>query len=140
MMILVLAALLVGAVLLVPNARACESEFTDQDIDLLARLIHAEAGTEPYEGQLAVGNVVINRLRKDIWSDTLEEVIFYDGQFAEPSEEYTPSCYIAACRALQEIDPVIPDFVLYFQRKKVDYFHARWYCTIGEHNFYGNPE
>ncbi len=42
----------------------------------LSRIIHAEAGVEPFLGQIAVGNVVLNRVRADQFPDTIYSVIF----------------------------------------------------------------
>ena len=61
-------------------------------LDLLARLISAEARGEPYEGQVAVGAVVLNRTRHPSFPNTVAEVIYQpgafscldDGQFDEP--------------------------------------------------------
>ncbi len=51
------------------------------DIDLLAHLIYAEAGAEPYLGQVAVGAVVLNRLEAGGFGNTVAEVIYQPGQF-----------------------------------------------------------
>lgn len=51
------------------------------DVELLAALIHCEAGGESYEGQLAVGSVVMNRVRSPGYPNTLDGVIFASGQF-----------------------------------------------------------
>lgn len=48
---------------------------------LLAALIQCEAGGEPYEGQLAVGAVVMNRVRSGAYPDTIHSVIYASGQF-----------------------------------------------------------
>lgn len=52
------------------------------DLTLLAALIQAEAGTQPYEGQVAVGNVVMNRLRSGRYGNTLYSVIYAKSQFS----------------------------------------------------------
>ena len=80
------------------------------DIDLLARLISAEARGEPYSGQVAVGAVVLNRMEHPSFPGTLSGVIYqsgafsclYDGQFTEPVAE---SAYRAARDALNGWDP-----------------------------------
>ena len=48
---------------------------------LLAALIQAEAGSQPYEGQVAVGNVVVNRLVSGRYGNSLYSVIYAKGQF-----------------------------------------------------------
>lgn len=51
------------------------------DVTLLAALIQCEAGNEPYEGQLAVGAVVMNRLRSGRYAGSIYGVIYQSGQF-----------------------------------------------------------
>jgi Cell wall hydrolyses involved in spore germination len=51
------------------------------DVYLLAAIVYAEAGGESYEGQLAVANVVMNRLRNGYWGSTLSDVIYAPCQF-----------------------------------------------------------
>lgn len=46
------------------------------DLDLLARLITAEAQGEPYEAKVAVGAVVINRVNSGLWASTIKDVIY----------------------------------------------------------------
>ena len=82
----------------------------DGDIDLLARLISAEARGEPYEGQVAVGAVVLNRVEHASFPNSISGVIYQsgafscldDGQFDEPVAE---SAYRAAQDALNGWDP-----------------------------------
>lgn len=54
---------------------------TAEELRLLAQMIHAEAGGEPYLGKVAVGAVVLNRIRSPHFPDTLRGVIFQPGQF-----------------------------------------------------------
>ena len=56
-------------------------EFTADETKLLASLIHCEAGGESYEGQVAVGAVVMNRVRSGAFPNTISEVIYASGQF-----------------------------------------------------------
>ena len=79
-------------------------------LDLLARLISAEARGEPYEGQVAVGAVVLNRVGHPSFPNSVAEVIYQpgafscldDGQFDEPVAE---SAYRAAQDAVNGWDP-----------------------------------
>lgn len=52
------------------------------DVTLLAALIQCEAGTQPYEGQVAVGNVVVNRLHSGAYGGSISSVIYAPGQFS----------------------------------------------------------
>lgn len=51
------------------------------DVQLLAALIQLEAGNQPYEGQLAVGAVVMNRVRSSRYPNSIADVIYAPGQF-----------------------------------------------------------
>ena len=53
---------------------------TTDDV-LLAALVQCEAGNQPYEGQLAVAAVVMNRVRSGAYPDTIGGVIYASGQF-----------------------------------------------------------
>ncbi|MDF2522615.1 MAG: cell wall hydrolase [Clostridiales bacterium] len=46
------------------------------DLYWLSRIIHAEAEAEPYEGKVAVGNVVLNRVNSSLFPNTVKGVIF----------------------------------------------------------------
>ena len=80
------------------------------NLDLLARLISAEARGEPYEGQVAVGAVVLNRVEHPSFPNSISGVIYQpgafscldDGQFYEPVAE---SAYRAARDAINGWDP-----------------------------------
>jgi spore germination cell wall hydrolase CwlJ-like protein len=77
-------------------SEAAESPFTEEELLLLAKITMVEAGYEPYEGQLAVVNVILNRLKDPRFPDTIRDVIYAPNQFppahnglldkAEPSE------------------------------------------------------
>lgn len=83
---------------------------SSSQVDLLARLISAEARGEPYSGQVAVGAVVLNRIKHPSFPNTLPGVIYQsgaftcitDGQFNQPVAE---SAYRAARAALNGVDP-----------------------------------
>ncbi len=51
------------------------------DLQWLSRIIHAEAGNQSLEGQICVGNVVLNRVADERFPDTVAEVIFSPNQF-----------------------------------------------------------
>ncbi len=59
-----------------------EVSFSENDRYLLANLIYCEAGGEPYEGKLAVGSVVINRVLSAKFPDTVLGVIYQKKQFS----------------------------------------------------------
>jgi uncharacterized protein YgiM (DUF1202 family) len=51
------------------------------ELKLLAALIQCEAGNQPYEGRVAVGAVVLNRVRSGAYPNTIYSVIYASGQF-----------------------------------------------------------
>lgn len=85
--------------------------FSENDRYLLANLIYCEAGNQPYEGQVAVGAVVINRVLSSVFPDTVVGVIYQRKQFspvgsgrldlALARNDATPACYSAADAAMQ---------------------------------------
>lgn len=68
-----------------------ESSYTD--LDWLAKIVYAEAGSEPYEGKLAVANIILNRVKSSSFPDSIRSVIFeeHNGIY-----QFTPvkNCYI----------------------------------------------
>lgn len=50
--------------------------YTESDVDLLARLIYAEAQGQPYKAEEAVGAVVVNRVKSSAWPNTISDVIY----------------------------------------------------------------
>ncbi|WP_026662901.1 cell wall hydrolase [Butyrivibrio proteoclasticus] len=88
-----------------------EVSFADGDRYLLANLIYCEAGSEPYEGKVAVGAVVINRVLSSVYPDTVVGVIYQNKQFSPVSSgrlalalaegKATAACYQAADEAMK---------------------------------------
>jgi N-acetylmuramoyl-L-alanine amidase len=81
------------------------SSLSSKDIDLLAHLIHAEARGESFEGKVAVGAVVLNRVKSPLFPDTIAAVIYQTGQFSpvadgsinlEPDAESIRAAHCAA--------------------------------------------
>ena len=57
----------------VPKSTGASGQRTD-DVQLLARAINGEARGEPYEGQVAVGAVILNRVKSASFPDTIAEL------------------------------------------------------------------
>lgn len=82
---------------------------TDGDVELLAKVITAEARGEPIEGQLAVAWVVLNRVAKPgWWGGNLREVLTKPWQFAPPAKNATETALAVAALAVagHTLDPV----------------------------------
>lgn len=115
--------------------------FVEGDRYLLASIIYCEAGGEPYEGQVAVGSVVINRVLSSRYPDTVAGVIYQRKQFSPVGSgrlaialqqgKATPSCYQAADEAMSGRSNV--DNCLYF-RTPIEGVTPRY--QIGGHIFY----
>ncbi|MDF2671640.1 MAG: spore cortex-lytic protein [Paenibacillus sp.] len=80
------------------------------ELEQLARVIYSEARGESFEGQVAIGAVVLNRVESDRFPDSIGEVIFQRGQFTAVMDgQYylTPNttAYAAAKAALNGSDP-----------------------------------
>ncbi|MBE5915284.1 MAG: spore cortex-lytic protein [Pseudobutyrivibrio ruminis] len=105
------------------------------DVALLAAIIQIEAGNEPYEGQVAVGAVVMNRVCSGSYANTISEVIFAKGQFSTSrmstvlSNGPKASCVQAAQEALAGSDPT--GGLTHFRRAG-----SKEGLIIGNHVFY----
>lgn len=86
------------------------SSSSTSDKDLLARLIYGEARGESYTGQVAVGAVVLNRVKSSSFPNTVSGVIYQKGAFSVINDgqiNLTPNktAYNAASDALNGWDP-----------------------------------
>ena len=113
------------------------AEASSSDLDLLASIIYCEAGGESYEGQVAVGAVVLNRMESSLYPDDMTDVIYQDGQFTPAMTGWLDQvrasgvpdyCYDAAQAALNGENPV--GDCLYFHAGGGDGL------TIGNQTFY----
>lgn len=119
-----------------------EVKYSKEDVDLLARVIYAEARGEDFEGQIAVGAVVLNRLEDSRFPKTIEAVIYQQGAFTAVLDKQihlTPDeiAYRAAEAALAGKDPTGGAIYYYNPKTATD----RWIKsrpvikTIGNHTF-----
>lgn len=94
-----------------PEAESTESsaaEVSSSDLDLLAALIYCEAGNQPMEGKIAVGQVVMNRVASSSFANSIHDVIYesgqftpaYSGQLAGVIGSAPSDCYDAALAAM----------------------------------------
>ena len=116
--------------------------FTESEISLLARIISAESRGEPYEGQVAVGAVILNRIDHPSFPNTLAGVIYQpsaftcvtDGQINENVSDYSKK---AAQDALNGWDPTGGAIYYYNPAKTTNkWIYSRpVITTIGKHKF-----
>ena len=127
---------------------------TPEEIHLLAAIIYWESGWEPFEGQIAVGNVVLNRvLQTRFKQNTITDVIYAPGQFSGVLVNGTVSerfqgvlnltdeqlnqrgCYDAALTVLSGVNNV-GDLNFFISVKKANYAKYTSYTIINNHCFY----
>lgn len=87
-----------------------DPQFDLGDLSLLARITHAEAKGEPFDGKVAVAAVILNRLKSPLFPNSIYEIIYQPRQF-EPVQNGTinqlpdNSAYEAALNAINGSDP-----------------------------------
>ena len=114
----------------------------DSDTLLLARLINAEARGEDYLGQIAVGAVVLNRVKHSSFPNTISDVIYQSGAFSSVVNgqiwvKLEDSCLRAAQDAQNGVDHTYGAIYFYNPKKTNSaWMHSReTIVTIGAHVF-----
>ncbi len=118
------------------------SSYTSSDLYLLAKCIYAEARGESYTGQVAVGAVIMNRVRSSSFPNTISGVIYQRGAFTAVTDgqinlEPDKTAMNAASDALNGWDPTYG--CLYYYNPAVAtsswIFGRKTVTTIGKHVF-----
>ncbi|RJX27918.1 MAG: cell wall hydrolase [Dethiobacter sp.] len=119
-----------------------DSPYSPEDIDLLARLVHAEAKGETYQGKIAVAATVLNRIKSADYPDTIPGVIYQNnqycpvrnGQINRPADE---DAFRAVEEALEGNDPTGGALSFFNPSKSSNrWIRSRPYLTrIGNHIF-----
>lgn len=119
----------------------------DDEIEMLERIVQAEAGGSGYDGMLAVANVVLNRVKYSRFPDTVTEVIFANRQFTPVSDGryYTVTVSETAKQVVQDAlngARIVDEDALYFCTPTAP--GKGWFETdlrkityVAPHNFYG---
>lgn len=112
------------------------SNFTDADAIMLAKLIYAEARGESTEGKIAVGTVVMNRVNSSRYPNTISGVITQPYQFASLGS-YNTTCLNIAKKVIAG-ERNLPSDVLYFwvTSKGKNWGSKVFYKQIGNHHFF----
>lgn len=127
----------------IPTVTGASINAEYDDTYLLACLIHMEAGGEPYEGKLAVANVVLNRMKQG-YGSSIPEVIYAKGQFSGANTGALASrlakgpndeCMRAAQEALAGVNN-IGDYIFFIALRRANYNSYSEYTIIGGHCFY----
>ena len=96
--------------------REAREAYVRANQELMASIIYCEAGNQPYEGQVAVGAVIMNRVKSGGYPDSIEAVIYQSGQFGpaatgwlnrvRSSKGYSQTALQAAVDALNGSNPI----------------------------------
>lgn len=124
------------------SSSASSGKYSENDVELLAKLIAAEARGESYVGQVAVGAVVLNRVAHASFPDTIAGVIYQKGAFSCVNDSnWSVSANETSRKAARDCingwDPSGGAVYYFNPRKTKDAFmHSRPVITvIGNHNF-----
>ncbi|MCM1495082.1 MAG: cell wall hydrolase [Bacteroides sp.] len=128
----------------VDTVQQAPTQVSYDDAYLLACLVSMEAGSEPYEGQLAVANVVLNRLRSGYYGSTMSDVIYAKGQFPTVNGSVMvgflnngplPQAQQAANEALAGVNN-IGGYTSFINVRYANYAAYGNYTIIGNHCFH----
>lgn len=115
---------------------------SNDEVDLIARIISCEAGNQSYQGKVAVGNIIMNRVASSKFPNTVYGVIYQPNQFSVvnyASFQRTPSaeCVQAAQEALNG-NNVVPGALFYSIAGSSNWVtrNRTYLTTIGGHAFY----
>ena len=126
---------------------AASASYPAEDLYWLSRIISAESRGEPLLGQIAVGNVILNRVESSQYPDTVEGVVFdtkYGVQFQPVSngtiyDAPASSSLVAAKLCLEGTDVVCESLYFFSPALSAGRWivsNATYYTTIGGHQFY----
>lgn len=120
-----------------PEPEPRYKEITAEERELLARVVYAESNTEPLEGQIAVAQVVLNRVRSESFPDTVSEVVYQKQRFWQFSTAPTLEDVVPTQTNYDAVDAafeteIVPYDVLYFSRSAEN---DRVWGQIGAHVF-----
>lgn len=116
--------------------------FTEEDYKLLSKIVMVESGYESYEGQLAVANVILNRVNNSNFPDSIKDVIYAGKQFPPAHngllDKAKPNATSlkAAKDALNGKNNVVGALYFFNPKYADSYFNSRTVvATIGNHRF-----
>ena len=108
--------------------------YNEEDMELMARTVYAEARGENFEGKVAVAQVILNRYESGRFGNSIKRVVFARNQFAV-SKKYDDECMAAVEAAVEE--KLHPEDMYYFRvSKKKKWRNFVFYDRIGDHSFY----
>ena len=124
------------------GSASSSSSPNEANIELLARVINGEARGEPYEGQVAVGAVVLNRVEHPSFPNSISGVVYQKGAFTAVDDgQINAQMYASSRRAARDAlngwDPTGGAIYYYNPRTATNQWirTREVICTIGEHVF-----
>lgn len=110
-------------------------ELTQEEMDLIAKLICMEGGSEPFEGQQAIAEVILNRLHQGGFGQTVRGIVYAEGQFEAVSRIHLAKPTYSQYKAIENAlygPYVLPEDVYYFAKFKMN---ENVWGKIGSHYF-----
>ena len=117
--------------------------YGDYELVLLAATIEAEAGGEPYEGKLAVGSVIMNRVLSSYFPNSVSGVVSQSGQFSSytsgkvnliAAQGPKADCMQAATQVLNGYR--LGNWLFFMRQANADSYGITGYVPIGNHVFF----
>lgn len=137
-----------GAVVLAANGsgpiKPADEAYAQDVLYWLSHIIHAESGNQPLEGQIAVGNVIMNRVASPLFPNTVYEVIHQTNQFTPVrngtiNREPKPLSIVAAKLVMEGVNTAGDSLYFINPRISGNSWVARTrshVTTIASHSFY----
>ena len=126
-------------------------QVSDSDIWIMACIIDWESGWQPYEGKLAVANIILNRVRSSRYPNTVTGVVYAKNQFSGVCDASgnisarfaerlaagprTDECMKAVLQALSGVNNV-SNYTAFITTSTANYSAYSDYMIIGDHCFY----
>ena len=124
------------------NRQSGSSDYTSSDLYLMAKCIYAEGRGESYTGQVAIGAVIMNRVKSPSFPNTIAGVVYQKGAFTAVSDgqinlEPNQTAYDAARDAMNGWDPTYGCLYYYNPAKATSawIFNRQTVTVIGKHVF-----
>lgn len=122
---------------------AADTYYDDEALYWLSHIIYAESGNQSLEGRIAVGNVVMNRVKSPLFPNTVYGVVFQKNQFSPASSGSiyrTPNAGSMIAAKLVLEGAVVMENALFFNAASMKNSYAArnrpYIATIGAHAFY----
>ena len=117
-----------------------ETFYSANDLEMIARTIRHEAGNQPLAGQIAIGNVLLGRVRSSLFPNNLHDVIHQPNQFPGVLSLTPEARHYVAAKLAMDGAQTVPERAYWFNGVGKSFWasqHKSLLCIIGGHAFYG---